>query len=142
MEGLTGRTLRMPSVAELMTSDPLVVPVDLRLADAARLMEFYRVSGVPVVDWEGELVGVLSQTDLIHALTTAPLWDAWPGLTVRHLMTSPAVTIEAGASADDAARLLETHHIHRLVVVASDGRTPIGILSATDLVRELAGRDE
>jgi CBS domain-containing protein len=142
METATSRSRRFATVAELMTADPLVVPVDLSLTDAARLMEFYRVSGVPVVDWDGELVGVLSQTDLIHALTTAPLWDAWPGLTVRHLMTSPAVTVEAGTTADEAARVLEAKHIHRLVVVAADGRTPIGILSATDLVRDMAGRDD
>ena len=142
MDQIVGRDLPMATVAELMTSDPLVVPVDLPLVEAARLMEFFRVSGVPVVDWEGELVGVVSQTDLVHALTTAPVWDAWPGLTVRHLMTSPAVTVGAGAPVDEAARLLEEHHIHRLVVVAADGRTPIGILSATDIVRELAGRDD
>ena len=132
----------MPTVAELMTEDPLVVPEDLPLADVARLMEFYRVSGVPVVSWEGELVGVLSQTDLIHALTTAPLWGAWPGLTARHLMTSPAVTVGAGTRADEAARILETHHIHRLVVVTADHHTPIGILSAGDLVRGLASLDQ
>jgi CBS domain-containing protein len=142
MDGTSSRTTAMATVAELMTPDPLVVPVDLSLVDAARLMEFYRVSGVPVVDWDGDLVGVVSQTDLIHALTTAPLWDAWPGLTVRHLMSSPALTIHAGASAEEAARVLEANRIHRLVVTAADGRTPIGILSATDLVRGLAGRDD
>ena len=132
----------MPTVAELMTGDPLVVPIDLALTDAAKLLEFYRVSGVPVVDWDGALVGVLSQTDLVHALTTAPLWQAWPGLTVRHLMTQPAITIGAGESAEVAAQLLEQHRIHRLVVVAADGRTPIGVLSATDLVRSMAGMDD
>jgi len=134
--------IRMPTVAELMTGDPLVVPVDLSLPDAAKLMEFYRVSGVPVVDWDGALVGVLSQTDLVHALTTAPLWHAWPGLTVRHLMSQPAITIGAGESAEEAARVLEKHRIHLLVVVGVDGRTPIGVLSATDLVRAMAGMDD
>lgn len=131
----------MPTVGELMTGDPIVVPVDLTLKDAARLMEFYRVSGLPVVDWDGTLVGVVSETDLVHALTTAPLWDAWPGLTVRHLMTHPAITVSAGAPAEDAARLMELHHIHRLVVISGDGTTPIGVVSAGDLVREMAGRE-
>ena len=141
MDATIGRTMGVPTVAELMTTDPLVVPEDLSLRDVARLMEFYQVSGVPVVSWDGDLVGVVSQTDLIHALTTAPLWDAWAGLTARHLMTSPVVTVGAGMAADEAARILEDHHIHRLVVVAADG-TPIGILSATDLVRGLAGQDD
>lgn len=131
----------MPTVAELMTGDPIVVPVDLTLQDAARLMEFYRVSGLPVVDWDGTLVGVVSETDLLHALTTGPLWEAWPGLSVRHLMTQPAITISAGAPAEDAARRMEEHHIHRLVVTAPDSETPIGVISASDLVRQLAERD-
>ncbi len=81
------------SVAELMTRDPIVVGVDTRLADAAELMDFYRVSGLPVVDEDGRLVGVISQTDLLHARTTQALWQAWPGLAVRHLMTEPAVSV-------------------------------------------------
>jgi CBS domain-containing protein len=135
MDVSMGWTVQMPTVAELMTSDPLIVPADLPASDVARLMDFYRVNGVPVQDWDGELVGFLSQTDLVHALATAPLWDSWPGLTARQLMSTPAVTVTAGATADEAARILEAHRIHRLVVVAADGRTPIGILSASDLVR-------
>jgi CBS domain-containing protein len=131
----------MPTVGDLMTGDPLIVPEDLSLSDVARLMEFYHVSGVPVVDWEGALVGVLSQTDLVHALSTAPLWHSWPGLTVRHVMTKPAVTVAPDVLADEAARLMEAHRIHRLIVTGLDG-TPVGVLSATDLVRVMAERDD
>lgn len=138
MDVATGWTVQMPTVAELMTADPLIVPADLPVSDVARLMDFYRVNGVAVQDWDGELVGFLSQTDLVHALATAPLWDAWPGLTARQLMTAPAVTVAAGVAADEAARILEARRIHRLVVVGADGRTPIGILSASDIVRGIA----
>ena len=55
-------------------------------------MDIYRVSGLPVVDANGALVGVISQTDLLHARTTEDLWHAWPGLAVRHLMTRPAIS--------------------------------------------------
>jgi CBS domain-containing protein len=123
-----------------MTRDPVVANIDLSLADAADLMDFYRVSGLPVVDWEDRVVGVISQTDLLHARTTEALWHAWPGLAVRHLMTKPAVTIRAGATLDEAAALMERLQIHRLVVVAQDGETPIGVLSITDLVHSMAER--
>lgn len=128
----------MPTVVELMTADPIVIPDELSARDAARLLEFYRVSGAPVVDQDGEVVGVVSQTNLIHALTSGSLRDVWPDLTVRELMSKPAITVRGGLPADDAARLMEAHHVHRLVVTAADHRTPIGILSQSDLVRALA----
>lgn len=128
------------SVGELMTRDPIVASVDMPLGDAAALMEFYRVSGLPVVDWSGVLVGVISQTDLLHARTTEALWHAWPGLTVRHLMTQPAVTVSAGTALEEAAAIMERLRIHRLVVTDADGETPIGVLSVTDLVRSMASR--
>jgi CBS domain-containing protein len=101
-------------------------------------MDFYRISGLPVVDWEGNLVGVISQTDLLHARTTEALWNVWPGLTVRHLMTRPAVTVTPDVSVEEAARIMEERRIHRLVVATADGDTPIGVLSVSDLVRAMS----
>jgi CBS domain-containing protein len=130
------------TVGELMTGDPIVANVDTPLADAAAVMDFYRISGLPVVDWAGSLVGVVSQTDLLHARTSEPLWSAWPGLAVRHLMTHPAVAVTPDVSIEDAARLMEERHIHRLVVTAADGETPIGVLSISDLVHAMSERIE
>ena len=129
-------------VGDLMTGDPVLAYVDQPLSDAAGIMEFYRVSGLPVVDAEGRLVGVISQTDLLHARTTEALWHAWPGLTVRHLMTQPPVTVTANVPVEVAARLMETLRIHRLVVTLADAETPIGVISVSDLVRSMAERDE
>jgi len=121
-----------------MTGDPVVANLDTPLADAAAIMDFYRISGLPVVDWEGCLVGVVSQTDLLHARTTEPLWSAWPGLAVRHLMTRPAVTVTPEVSVEEAARIMDERRIHRLVVTTADGETPIGVLSVSDLVRAMS----
>jgi CBS domain-containing protein len=130
------------TVGQMMTDDPIVANVDMPLADAAAMMDFYRISGLPVVDWNGGLVGVVTQTDLLHARTTEALWAAWPGLAVRHLMTQPAVTVTADVTVDDAARLMEERAIHRVVVTGEDGLTPIGVLSVSDLVHAMALRDE
>ena len=127
-----------PTVGELMTREPVVVRVDAPLRDAARLMDEHRVSGLPVVDADGLLVGVLSHTDLVRARATEHLWKDWPGLVVRHLMTATALTALPSMSATDAARLMEEHHVHRLIVVSEDGRTAVGVISTTDLVRAMA----
>jgi len=126
------------TVGELMTRDPVVAVLDMSLADAAELMDVYRVNGLPVIDWNGELVGVISQMDLLHARSTDALWRAWPGLAVRHLMTRPAVTVTSTTALDEAAALMERLRIHRLVVVDADGETPIGLLSISDLVHVMA----
>jgi CBS domain-containing protein len=138
---MTG-TLEPRSVAELMTRDPIVVGAGTPLGDAAELMDFYRVSGLPVVDEAGRLIGVISQTDLLHARTTEALWQAWPGLAVRHLMTRPAVSVPSNALVGEAAELMERLHIHRLVVVDVVEDVPIGVLSLTDLVHSMAQRAE
>jgi predicted transcriptional regulator len=141
MNGLM-RGVPLPTVSELMTADPVVIPDALSAKDAARLLEFYRVSGAPVVDEDGDVVGVVSQSNLVHAFTSGSLLEALSGLCVRDLMSRPAITVRGAVAADEAARLMEAHHVHRLVVVAADERTPIGILSQTDLVRALAGWDD
>jgi CBS domain-containing protein len=128
------------TVGELMHRDPIVVRADAALAEAARLLDQHRISGLPVVDAEGFLVGVVSQTDLLRARATEHLWANWPGLAVRHLMTSPAIFVRASLPTSAAARLMEQQRVHRLVVVREDDeRIPIGILSVTDLVHAMAG---
>lgn len=128
-----------PVVADHMHGDPILVRADASLADAIELMDRHHVHGLPVVDHSGALVGVLSQTDLNRARTTEYLWSSWPGLSVRHLMTSPAITIHRSTPLIVAARKMEQHQVHRLVVVEDgDDTTPIGVLSMTDLIHALA----
>ena len=55
-------------VADLMTIDPVTVPVDASIEEAARLLHANSVTGLPVIDAFGALVGVISQTDLVAAL--------------------------------------------------------------------------
>lgn len=126
------------TVSDLMTRDPIVVRADAPLTDAARLLDRYHISGLPVVDAHGALVGVVSHTDLLRARATEHLWANWPGLAVRHLMTSPALAVSPDTSIAEVARLMERDHVHRLVVVGGDGRTPIGIIATADLVRSMA----
>jgi CBS domain-containing protein len=127
------------SVGDRMAVEPIVIRADASLTEAARLMDHHHIHGVPVVDAAGSLVGVLSQTDLARARATEYLWANWPGLAVRHLMTSPAITVHRSTPLAIAARKMERHRIHRLVVVDdNDPSVPIGVLSMTDLVHAIA----
>ena len=124
-------------VRDLMSVEPVTVPGDAPLVAADRLMRDFGVSGLPVVDRDGALVGVLSRTDLM-ALAGDPRFDAWQGMPIAGSMTAPGLTVDADASLADAAARMEEHHVHRLVVVEPRTGHPIGILSTTDLARSIA----
>ncbi|MFN8520183.1 MAG: CBS domain-containing protein [Chloroflexota bacterium] len=130
----TGARRAVLAVADAMTRDPIVLRSDDALVDAARVLDEARISGAPVVDAAGTLVGVLSRTDLLHARATAQLWERWSSLQVRHLMRSPAITAIPSMGLDEAATIMEREGVHRLVVVMPGHVRPVGILSTTDLV--------
>ena len=123
-------------VADLMTIDPVVVSTDAPIEEAARLVHAFSVSGLPVVDEAGALVGVISQTDLlaIHESAIGRLVRAQSsGLRVGELMSAPAITVSMAGSLRDAARSMRDNHVHRLVALDDSGR-PVGVISASDFV--------
>ena len=122
------------TVADLMPRRPLVVWPDTAIAEVAQILDRNNIGGVPVVDWSGYLVGVVSQMDLLRVRASQSLWAQWPGLEARHVMSEPVLTVTAETTVRDAARRMQEHGVHRLVVVEDDGESPIGVLSAGDLV--------
>lgn len=129
-----------PTVADLMTPDPIVIDESATVDEAVRLLEENEISGLPVVDRDQLLVGVISQSDIVRARAVDHLWRRWPALRVRHLMHSPALTADRSMTMEEAAQIMERAHVHRLVVVDDDQMTPVGVISTTDLVRALARR--
>ena len=127
------------TVSEAMTRGLVTIHDNAQIYEAAQLMDAHRVHGLPVVDEARNVVGVLSQTDLLRVRSIEHLWTNLRGLAVRHVMTAPALTISADATVDDAAERMEELRVHRLVVLGSDGRTPVGMISVSDLVHVMAG---
>jgi predicted transcriptional regulator len=127
------------TVSDVMTPDPITIRVDVPLQDAARMLEENEISGLPVVDADDALVGVISESDLVRARATQHLWSRWPGLAVRHLMHAPVLTADREMGLREAAALMEKAHVHRLIVVADDQQTPIGVISTSDMVRAIVG---
>lgn len=123
-------------VADVMTLDPIVIDAEAPLEDAERLMRERAISGLPVVDATGILVGVISRTDVIEdgTIPMAILLRKMPsGLRVGELMSSPAITVETTDPLIEAARRMRDNKIHRLVAVDDAGR-PVGVLAASDFV--------
>jgi CBS domain-containing protein len=123
-------------VADLMTIDPIVVSVDASLEEAEGLLRRHRITGLPVVDLAGRLVGVISQTDLLYLAVptvSALIHHHASGIRVGEVMSAPPRIIDASATLQDAAILMHEERLHRLVAVDDHGR-PTGVISAMDFV--------
>jgi CBS domain-containing protein len=120
------------TVGEVMTANPISIAETASLAEAAGILDGHKISGLPVIDEVGALVGVLSQTDLIRVRADQHHAANWRGLAVGEVMTRPALTIAVTATLDEAARQMDERRVHRLVVT-NQAATPIGIISTGDL---------
>jgi CBS domain-containing protein len=139
-----------------MTADVITTTPETALKDAARLLGARGISGVPVVDADGDVVGVLSEADILAqqgpspqddrgALTRllhrgAPANGKRDARVVGDAMTAPAVTVASYTSIAYAAGLMLEHGVNRLPVL-DHGRLA-GIVSRADLVRAFARSDE
>jgi CBS domain-containing protein len=136
------------TVADVMTDDPLVLLDDLPVRTAALLLFHLGVSGAPVVRDDGDLVGVLSERDLLEkealpadsfGRRAAAATRRRDALTTGEACTKPAVTTVPGASLRDAARTMVTLGISRLVVI--DGSRVAGIITRHDVLQALLRTD-
>jgi CBS domain-containing protein len=122
-------------VGDLMTIEPIVIGPDARIEDVERLLELHGVTGLPVVDDDRRLVGVISQTDLLRGGgdVQSAIRRRYTGLRVADLMTSPPITVQFMAPVVEAARLMRDEKVHRLVVVDESDKA-LGVLTSMDFV--------
>lgn len=147
------------TVADLMTRDPITVHPETPLNDAIKILAERRISGLPVINQQGQLVGVLSEADLMWQETgvTLPahimildsvIYLENPakyerdlhkalGQTVGEVMSNEIVTITPEKSLRKAAQTLHERKVPRLLVVDGTGAL-IGILTRGDIVQFMA----
>jgi IMP dehydrogenase len=113
-----------------MVSDPLTIGPDETIAELDRLCGLYRVSGLPVVDADRTLRGIITNRDLLFVPS-----EDYESRTVRELMTPmPLITAPVGIRSDDAAALLAKHKIEKLPLVDEAGRLA-GLITVKDFVK-------
>ena len=110
-----------------MITNPVTTTADATVAEVDRLCGQFRVSGLPVVDAEGTLVGIITNRDM-RFVSEADKQK----LTVKEIMTPmPLVTAQVGVSADDAIALLAKHKIEKLPIVDGAGKLT-GLITTKD----------
>jgi CBS-domain-containing membrane protein len=144
---------------DIMTSDVISIRPEASVRDAAALMTEKRISGIPVIAADGSLVGVLSQSDLLHRreLGTETRRKWWlqvfsdpdrlageytksHGLHASDVMTRHVVSIAPETELADVAAILDSNRIKRLPVL-ENGRL-VGIITRSDLVKALYSKTE
>jgi len=142
-------------VAELMTPDVLTVTPETPLKDVAELLSARGISGAPVVDEAGRVLGVVSEADILAKERRPPkqarlgrlLGHTEPGdakaaaRTAGEAMTAPALTIAPDRRVDAVAAVMLDRGVNRLPVVGRDGAL-VGIVTRADLVRAFVHTDE
>lgn len=127
-------------VSELMQTDVQTVRPDAVVNDAVVSLAESHITGLPVVDGGGRLVGVISTTDILaseeETEDPAARDTLFEGTFVRDLMTPRPLTIAPDATVKEAAQEMLYADVHRLFVM--DGDRVIGVLSTTDIVRAVA----
>lgn len=127
-------------VGDLMSVDPVTLEPDLPVGRALDLLTATHVHGAPVVDDKGALIGIVSQEDiLVGGFGSVSAQDADAEARVRDIMTSPAMSVAPDATIEAVARMMWRFRIHHVPVV--DGARVVGIVSALDFCRHIAGED-
>jgi CBS domain-containing protein len=142
------------AVGDVMTTRVVAVRQTVPFKVIATLLTQYRVSAFPVLDDDGQVVGVVSETDLLSKEALVATLGALPSgledrgefakaaaVTATDLMTKPPVTITPGEPVTSAARLMYQCKVKRLPVVTEDGRL-VGIISRADVLSVYRRRDE
>ena len=147
----------MQTVGEIMTTQLITVTKETSVRDLATLFTTHRVGSVPVVDGAGNLLGIVTETDLVgqdkslHIPTVISLFD-WviylesdkkfekelkkvTGQTVGDIFTEDALTVTPGDPVSRAADIMTEQRVNAVPVV--DGKKLVGIISRIDLIRTM-----
>jgi len=140
---------------QIMTKDVITVTPHTTIEEAARMMLQTRISGLPVVDDAGQLVGIVSESDFLRRseIGTGRKRPAWlqfllgpgraaadfvqeRGRKVEDVMTRDPITVSEETSLQDLVHLMEKHGIKRLPVMS--GKTLRGIVTRSNLLQAVA----
>jgi CBS domain-containing protein len=117
------RAMMQIPVSEIMTRDVITVPTTMPVKDVAQILAERKITGLPVVDDAGNVVGVLSELDIISR----------QGVTAGEIMSAQVISATEETDAEEVAHLFTSRRIRRVPILA-DGKL-VGIVSRSDLMR-------
>jgi len=152
----------MTQAKDIMTRDVVTVRESLSVRDLARILSEKKISGAPVMDAEGTIIGVVTENDLIdqtkkvHIPTVMAFFDSFVFLenpdrlekdlkkmaasTVADICTREVVMVDQNTPLDELATLMSEKNVHTLPVM--DMGKMVGIIGKSDIIRTLAQGSE
>ncbi|KAB2891542.1 MAG: CBS domain-containing protein [Desulfobulbaceae bacterium] len=149
----------MKNAADIMTKEVITVSLTTTVQELAKILATHDISGAPVVDEQGGIIGVVTESDLIdqnkkvHIPTVVSILDSFfflenpdkmeqemrkiAGSTVADIYSSPARSVTLNTPIDEIATIMAEKGIHTLPVV-EDGKL-CGIIGKKDIIRSIAG---
>ena len=132
-------------IKEFMTKDPIVLAPGETIADAYEKMHVHQIRHLPVVNENGEVIGMFTATDLNHAYAPRETEAGWfydkeglQLLDVHHFMSKDPLTLTPENTLKEAAEVMASSRFGGLPIVASGTRKIVGIISYVDVLKEIA----
>lgn len=127
-------------VQDCMKIDPIAITPETTYARAARLLSVKKLQALPVIDKEGQLVGIVTEKDLLDISSVAVLGvhtisDLLSAIRVEEAMTRQVITVQADDPLEDAARILVDNKISSLPVMRGDQL--VGMVTGLDILRTM-----
>jgi CBS domain-containing protein len=128
-------------VADLIGSRKEVfsIPETKSVLDAAKYLREKQVRSAGIVDGNGRLIGVVSQSDISDKVAAENKCPAWSNVT--EIMSRELVTVTPEVTFDESLRLMEQHGVYHLVIVGEGGKY-LGMLSVSDLLKVMASSEK
>ncbi len=123
---------------DVMTRGVVTVPMDATAKTIATMLSKQGLSGVAVISEDSEAMGIISDMDILKVIGK----EDWENMTAESIMTAHIEAVKPTNTLGEAAKIMREKHIHRLLIFSEKGvgasQRPVGILSASDIVREAA----
>ncbi len=121
-------------VEDYMTTTTMTMNFKSNVLDIAKKMYAQTISSIPITDDEGEIVGILTERDIVKVVAN----ELQPrAVSAMNLMSFPAVKVKKNASVIEAAKIMATKNLRHLIVEDTYGTRTVGIITTTDLARYL-----
>jgi len=123
--------MKVTKASEMMTGDVVTATPKMSIIDVMEIILEKRISGMPVIDEEGMLVGIISEIDLVNSMLSGNAADTL----VEEVMSTSVTTFPPDANCAEIASCFTTHRIRRVPIV--DQGKLVGVVSRRDILREM-----
>ncbi|HAI96482.1 MAG: CBS domain-containing protein [Cycloclasticus sp.] len=123
-------------IKDYMATNLTTFTPDMAISKAIKYLNTHQISGAPVIDERGSLVGMLSEKDCLQVALQSTYYEDWVGGVVSEYMTTEVATVSDTSSVVDIAEMFLKSSYKRYPVISEDGEL-VGQISRSDILRAL-----